>query len=155
MTFWKTYKPYILQIGLALAVGGVSPLLSGGQEIYDELVRPPLSPPGWVFPVVWTILYILMGIGAGLVQTSGDRSGDKALRAYYIQLALNLLWSPIFFRFELIGLAAVWLVLLTAAVWTARQRFAAVSDSAGTLLLPYFLWGLFALYLNVGFVLLN
>ena len=155
MTFWNKYKPYILQIALALAVGGLSALLSGSQAAYATLTKPPLSPPGWVFPVVWTVLYVLMGVAAGLVVTSGDRGTGDAMRWYYVQLGLNLLWSPIFFRFGWLTVAAVWLALLVVAVWITRQKFAAIRPLAGALLTPYLLWCLFALYLNIGFAILN
>ena len=155
MTFWNKYKPIILQVALALAAGGLAALLSGGQEPYQELVKPPLSPPGWVFPVVWTVLYVLMGVAAGLVAGSRDIHRDKALTRYYIQLAINVLWPMLFFRFELLTVAAVWLALLVVAVYVTWQWFRCISVPAGRLLIPYLLWCLFALYLNIGFVVLN
>lgn len=155
MSVWQKYKPYILQVLLALGVGGLSALISGGMDTFDTLTKPPLSPPGWLFPVVWSILYVLMGIAAGLIQTSGDRDSGAALAAYYVQLALNFLWSPIFFGLGWIGFAAVWLALLTVAVYVTKRRFCAISPVAGWLLVPYLLWCLFALYLNLGFVILN
>ena len=155
MSLWQKYKPYILQVLLALGVGGLSALISGGMDAFDTLIKPPLSPPGWLFPVAWSILYVLMGIAAGLVQTSGDRDSGAALTAYYVQLALNFLWSPIFFGLGWIGFAAVWLALLTVAVYVTKRRFCAISPVAGWLLVPYLLWCLFALYLNLGFVILN
>ena len=154
MTLWQKYKPYIGQILLALAVGGVSAWLSGGMNTYGALVKPPLSPPGWVFPVAWTILYVLMGIAAGIIVTKeGKDSG--AIGLYYLQLALNFLWSPIFFRFGWITFAAVWLALLAAAVYATHRRFREISPTAGWLLLPYLAWCIFALYLNIGFAVLN
>ena len=155
MNVWKKYKMYILHVVLALAVGGVSALLSGGMEDFETLVKPPLAPPGWLFPVVWSILYVLMGIAAGLVQTSGDKDSGGALFLYYLQLAINFVWSPLFFGLGWIGFAAVWLALLTVAVAATKGRFATISPVAGRLLLPYFIWCVFALYLNLGFVILN
>ena len=155
MGFWKTYKPYILQVLLALAVGGLSALISGGMDSFESLTKPPLSPPGWLFPVAWSILYVLMGIAAGLIQTSGDRDSGVALTAYYVQLTVNFLWSPIFFGLGWIGFAAVWLALLLVAVYVTKSRFSAITPAAGWLLVPYLLWCLFALYLNVGLVILN
>ena len=155
MSFWQRYKPYILQVLLALAVGGLSALISGRMDEYSWLTKPPLSPPGWLFPVAWTVLYVLMGIAAGLVQTSEDKRSSGALTLYYIQLALNFLWSPLFFGLGWIGFAAVWLALLTVAVYATKQSFAAISKAAGRLLLPYLIWCIFALYLNLGFVILN
>ncbi len=155
MSFWQKYKPYIIQVALALAAGGLSALLGGGMDAYGELTKPPLSPPGWVFPVVWTILYVLMGIAAGIIITSGDTDRHSAMRLYYLQLALNVLWTPLFFRFGLLTLAAVWLAALVVAVFLTRRRFGAISATAGWLLLPYLLWCIFALYLNIGFAVLN
>ena len=155
MGFWKTYKPYILQVLLALAVGGLSALVSGGMDDYGTLTKPPLSPPGWLFPVAWSLLYVLMGIAAGLIQTSGDRDSKMALTTYYVQLAVNFLWSPLFFGLGWVGFAAVWLALLVVAVYVTKSRFSAIMPVAGWLLVPYLLWCLFALYLNVGLVILN
>lgn len=155
MTFWRKYKPYILQILLALAVGGLSALLAGGMDTYATLTKPPLSPPGWLFPVVWSILYVLMGVAAGRTLTSGDGDTAAAMRLYYLQLALNFLWSPIFFRFGWLTFAAVWLVALILAVYATHRRFRRIDAIAGWLLLPYLAWCLFALYLNIGFAVLN
>lgn len=155
MTIWQKIRPYVLSVLLALAVGGVSALISGGMEGYDALEKPPLSPPGWVFPVAWTVLYVLMGLAAGLILTSGDRDSKPALITYGVQLAINFLWSPIFFGLGWIGFAAVWLALLVLAVYATLRRFYAICPLAGLMLLPYLLWCLFALYLNVGFVILN
>ena len=155
MTWWQRYKPYILQVILALAVGGLSALLAGGMDTYGELVKPPLSPPGWVFPVAWTILYILMGIAAGMILVSRDEDRGGAMGLYYLQLALNFVWSPLFFRFGWITFAAVWLAALVAAVYAAYRRFRRIAPTAGWLLVPYLAWCVFAFYLNVGFVVLN
>ncbi len=153
---WVKYKPIILQVGLALLAGGLASLLGGDTaSLYERLVSPPLAPPGWVFPVVWTALYILMGIAAGIVIKSGDTDSGKALTAYYLQLGLNVLWPLLFFRFEWISVAAVWLLLLTAAVYVTWRRFREINTVAGWLLVPYLLWCLFALYLNIGFAVLN
>ena len=154
--FWGKYKTVILQVVLALAAGGLASLLGGDTTaLYEGLTKPPLSPPGWVFPVVWTALYILMGIAAGRVARSEDVDSGRAMTLYYIQLAVNVLWPLLFFRFEWITLAAVWLFLLTLAVFATWRQFRVIDSTAGWLLVPYLLWCLFALYLNVGFVVLN
>ena len=153
---WQKYKPILLQVGIALLAGGLASLLGGDTApLYERLVSPPLAPPGWVFPVVWSVLYVLMGIAAGLVVKSGDVDSRQALALYYLQLGLNVLWPLVFFRFEWITLAAVWLLLLTAAVYATWTRFREINPSAGWLLVPYLLWCLFALYLNIGFAVLN
>ncbi len=154
--WWMKYKPFILQVIVALLAGGLASLLGGATApLYERLVSPPLAPPGWVFPVVWVVLYILMGIAAGIVVKSGDVDSRQTLGLYYLQLGLNVLWPLIFFRFEWISFAAVWLLLLTAAVYATWRRFRAINEVAGWLLVPYLLWCLFALYLNIGYAVLN
>lgn len=154
--FWNKNKSIILQVVLALLAGGLASLLGGETApLYERLTPPPLAPPGWVFPVVWTALYILMGVAAGLVARSADVDRDRAMFFYYLQLGLNVLWPLVFFRFEWITVAAVWLLVLTLAVFATWRQFRAVNTAAGWLLVPYLLWCLFALYLNVGFAVLN
>ena len=153
---WQRYKPILLQVMIALLAGGLASLLGGDTALlYEQLESPPLAPPGWVFPVVWSVLYVLMGIAAGLVVKSRDVDSRQALALYYLQLGLNVLWPLVFFRFEWITLAAVWLLLLAAAVYATWMRFREISSTAGWLLVPYLAWCLFALYLNIGFVVLN
>lgn len=153
---WNKYKTVVLQVGLALLAGGAASLLGGDTApLYERLTAPPLAPPGWLFPVVWIALYILMGVAAGWVAKAEDLDRGNALAFYHLQLGLNVLWPLIFFRFEWLSLAAVWLFLLLAAVFATWRRFRAIVPAAGWLLVPYLLWCLFALYLNVGFAVLN
>lgn len=153
---WNKYKPIILQVAIALLAGGLASLF-GGQTapLYERLEAPPLSPPGWVFPVVWSVLYVLMGVAAGRVVKSGDMDSGKALTLYYLQLGINVLWPLFFFRLEWITFAAVWLLLLTVAVCATWRQFREMDTASGWLLVPYLLWCLFALYLNIGFAVLN
>ena len=154
--FWNKYRTIIIQVIVALLAGGLASLLGGDTApLYERLVSPPLAPPGWVFPVVWTVLYILMGFAAGLVARSGDVDSGDALALYYLQLGLNVMWPLVFFRFEWITFGAVWLFLLTVAVYAVWRRFRAIHTTAGWLLVPYLLWCVFALYLNIGFAVLN
>ena len=154
--FWNKNKSIIVQVVLALLAGGVASVLGGETtSLYESLTAPPLAPPGWVFPVVWTVLYILMGLAAGLVARTADVDRDRALFLYYIQLGLNVLWPAVFFRFGWITVAAVWLFLLTMAVFLTWRLFRAVNTVAGWLLVPYLLWCFFALYLNIGYAVLN
>lgn len=154
--FWNKYRTIIIQVIVALLAGGLASLLGGDTApLYERLVSPPLAPPGWVFPVVWTVLYILMGFAAGLVARSGDVDSGDALALYYLQLGLNVVWPLVFFRFEWITFGAVWLFLLTVAVYAVWRRFRAIHTTAGWLLVPYLLWCVFALYLNIGFAVLN
>lgn len=154
----QTWKQLLLCIAIPLAVGGLSAWLSeGSMEAFDALNKPPLSPPGWVFPVVWTILYILMGVASWLVLRSGKEQTDveRALRAYGFQLGINFFWSILFFNFSLYLFSFIWLILLWIAVFVTAVRFYQISKLAGELLLPYLLWVTFAGYLNFTIYLLN
>ena len=149
-------KKLAVHIAVPVGVGIISSLASGGTEIYSEIVRPPLSPPSFLFPVVWTILYILMGICAYIAEEASDEKGrSEILLPYYVQLAVNGLWSVIFFRFRLFGAAALWLMMLIVWIITVINGFSQVSKKAAVLMLPYLIWCGFALYLNIGIYFLN
>jgi len=149
-------KTYAVSIAVALAVGGLSALLTGdSMEKYKALRQPPLAPPGWVFPVVWTILFVLMGVGAAMVCLSGSSSKKKPIAIYGLQLTVNFFWTILFFLLEARLFAFFWLLLLLGlAVWMAVS-FARVNKTAGLLQIPYILWLLFAGYLNLAVYLLN
>lgn len=150
-------KKLLICLGIPLAVGGLSALLSGGMSDYAALSKPPLSPPGWVFPVVWTILYLLMGYASYRVAESGAPPAQirQALLIYALQLFVNFLWSPIFFGLELRLSAFIVLLILWLLVCLTLHRFSAIDERAGDLLIPYILWITFAGYLNLGTFLLN
>ena len=149
------WKKLLLCIAIPLAVGGLAALLSGGMGgMYQSYNKPPLSPPGWVFGVVWPVLYGLMGYASYLVsQGTGDK--NRAWILYGVQLFVNFLWPIVFFRFELVGLALALLVALWVLVLLTIREFSAISERAGDLLIPYILWLSFALYLNFGIYVLN
>lgn len=151
-------RPLILSILLTLGVGLLSGFLVGNSsQVYMNLVKPPLSPPAAVFPVVWTILYILMGISAYLIYVADAPKKEKreALKLYKIQLAMNFLWSFIFFKFNLYFLAFIWLMLLFVVVIIMIKKFNEIDDTASALMVPYALWLAFAGYLNLMIILLN
>lgn len=149
------WKKWSVCIAIPLAVGGVSALISrGAMESFGELRMPPLAPPAWLFPVVWTILYILMGIASCLVRAS-DKPNQKALRVYALQLAVNFFWPILFFNLELYLAAFFWLVLLWVLVLVTTELFYGISKPAGLLMIPYLLWITFAGYLNLTIYLLN
>ena len=150
-------KKLIICLVIPLAVGGLSALLSGGMGSYRTLYQPPLSPPGWVFPIVWTILYLLMGYASYRVLVSGAPKEQirQALLFYGLQLFVNFIWSPIFFGLEWRLTAFIVLLLLWLLVCLTLHRFSAIDERAGDLLLPYILWITFAGYLNLGAYLLN
>ena len=152
---WRLLIPSVL---LPLAVGGLAALLTeSAMESYSLVETPPLSPPGWIFPVAWTVLYILMGLASYKVAVSPaskDRR-ERALSIYALQLAVNFAWPVIFFKLSAYGAAFFWLLFLLALVLFTQLLFRHISRAAGKLLLPYLLWLLFALYLNLGVWLLN
>lgn len=152
------WKKLLVCIAIPLTVGGLSALITGGtMERFGELVKPPLSPPGWLFPVVWTILYGLMGWASYRILESGAPEAEKkqALILYGIQLLLNFIWSPVFFRWEMRLTAFFILLVLWLAIYLTMRKFAQIDETAADLLLPYLLWVTFAAYLNLGVFLLN
>lgn len=149
------WKKLFICIAIPLIVGAVSALLSSDQmATFNSLQKPALSPPGWLFPVVWTILYILMGIASYFVWTS-DKPNQVALIVYIIQLFFNFFWSIIFFNFELYLFAFVWLVILWLLILTTTILFYQIVKISGYLMIPYLLWVTFAGYLNLSIYLLN
>lgn len=154
----KNWKTLLLCLVIPLAAGGIGALLSGGfSGSYEAMYKPLLSPPGWVFPVVWTLLYLLMGYASYLVYTSEASMPRKrrALTVYGVQLVINLLWPLFFFRLGWYTFAFIWLLLLIAAVLLCRMLFRYIEKRAGDLLLPYLIWLFFAAYLNLGVAILN
>ena len=149
-------KKLILWVAIPLIVGGISSLLSGDMgSMWNTLRRPPLSPPSWVFPIAWTVLYVLMGVAAYLVSESAGTLRPVALRLYWLQLLLNFLWSPIFFGCGMPGLALVVAIAMWAVLGFAVLAFARIDRLAGLMLLPVLVWVTFAVYLNAGVVVLN
>ncbi len=149
----KSVKTFIKCIAIPLLVGGLSAVLTrGAMQTFQSLNQPPLSPPAWLFPVVWTILYVLMGIASYLVYTSDAESSDitKALTKYGYQLAVNFLWPIFFFTFKWYGFSFLWLVLLWILIWETMTLFFSISKPAGYLMIPYLVWVTFAGYLNLG-----
>ena len=150
-------KKRIILLGIPWAVGGLATLLSGGMDSYQTVNQPPLSPPGWVFPVVWTVLYLLMGEASYRVLTSGKAPAQirKALIAYGAQLLLNFLWPLVFFGGELYLAAFVVIIALWVGIFITMRRFSQIDEKAGDFLIPYLLWVTFAAYFNLGVYLLN
>ena len=152
---WKTYLFWIL---LAEGVGLLSGLLSrNGTELYSMvMVKPPLSPPAIVFPIVWTILYALMGIGAARIYLSPDSKERLwSLNIFIAQLVVNFFWSLIFFNAQAYGFAFFWLLLLWVLIILMIIQFNKVDSLAALLQIPYLIWVTFAAYLNLGVWLLN
>ena len=154
----QTWKTYAFWIVIVEAVGALAGLLTrDGPKLYAASVaKPPLSPPALVFPIVWGILYALMGVGAARVSlTPASALRTRGLRLFVLQLAFNFLWSILFFDFQAFGLAFVWLVILWALILMMTLTFSRVDRPAALLQIPYLIWVAFAGYLNLGVYLLN
>ncbi len=151
-------KKLITSLIIPLGVGFLSSILTrNSMDIYAEINQPPLAPPGAVFPVVWTILFVLMGISLYLIRTTGGATSDKK-RGYLffgLQLLFNFLWSIAFFNLRLYCFTAFWLAALIILIGINIYYFAKVNKTAAWLLVPYILWCVFALYLNIGICILN
>ena len=152
---WKTYVLWIL---FAEAVGGLSGWLTReGTKIYNATIeQPPFSPPSIVFPIVWGILFALMGIGAARVYLApASNARSRSLLLFLVQLAFNFFWSIIFFNLQRFGFAFLWLVVLWGLILWMILSFRKVDSLAAWLQVPYFLWVTFAAYLNFGVWMLN
>lgn len=137
-------------------VGALSGILAGNSfSFYRELIKPPFSPPSWLFPVMWAILYALMGISAFMIYASDAKEKWKALIVYGTQLFVNFMWSIVFFRFQLLGLSVAVILTLLALVLTMITIFRKIRPVAAYLNIPYLLWIIFASYLNIGILLFN
>lgn len=154
-TSWKTYAFWIAATELVGVIAGL--LTREGTRLYNEqIVQPPLSPPAIVFPIVWAVLYALMGVGAARVYSApASAARSRALQLYLIQLAFNFVWSFLFFNLQAFGVAFVWLLALWALILMMILAFLHVDRTAALLQIPYLIWVTFAAYLNLGVWLLN
>ena len=144
---WRSLSALLL---LTLGGGGlIGLLIRDRMDFYDALSKPVFAPPGWVFPLVWTLLYIAMAIAIWLGLRSGSTARVKALALYMAQLAVNLLWPVIFFLQQALGLAFVWLVMLWALAAILTAWLFQLSRPAGWLMVPYLAWITFAGALNI------
>lgn len=151
-----TLAPYALFIGIALFTEVISgALTSGSMQTYKQLKKPPLSPPGILFPIVWTVLYLLMGVGAARIYQTGADGVRQALILWGVQLAVNFVWSLIFFNAGAYFTAFLWLLLLWGLILAMILAFCPIDPAAAMLQLPYLLWVTFAGYLNFSFWRLN
>ncbi len=151
-------KSYVIGILIPLAVGGLAAFLTrNSMDIYSTLVQPPLAPPGILFPIVWSILYILMGFGSALIYESpaDEKSKTNALWVYGLQLAVNFFWSILFFNLRAFLPSFIWLVLLWVLIILMLVRFARINKLAAYLQIPYLVWVTFAGYLNLAIYILN
>ena len=153
----KKWIPILLAL-LPLAAGALSGLAVQNGQRYMQLQKPPLSPPGIVFPIVWSILYVLMGVGFYLANRGSEQKGisqSKILVPYLVQLFLNACWSFLFFGLGLYWLGAFWVLALIASIVWMMKAFYKSSPAAAYLQIPYLAWCCFAAYLSFGVAVLN
>ena len=152
------YKLLVICIAIPLFAGALSAFITrNSMATFQLLNKPPLTPPSILFPIVWTILYTLMGIASYFVLTSKGNVSDisTALTAYGLQLFLNILWPIFFFQFDLYLFSFFVIVVLWLFIVRTIRLFYNISKISAYLLIPYLIWVTFAAYLNLGFVVLN
>lgn len=149
------YKYLLLSILLPVFLGSFIGFLTAPFNDYYEITLPSFAPPGILFPIVWTILYILMGISSYIVAASNSSNRYDALFIYGIQLVINLFWSVWFFVFKFYLLSFIWILLLIAFVVVMIKKFHKISKLSAYLQIPYLLWLVFAGILNISIYLLN
>jgi len=147
-------KIYVKSILIPVLVGAFVGIVTSSSINYNTLEQPPLSPPAILFPIVWTILYTLMGVSYGILE-SNSLVDSKINFIYYLQLFVNALWSFFFFVFEWRLFSFFWILLLIALVVIMIVEFYKKNKVAGLLQIPYLIWLIFAAYLNFGVYLLN
>lgn len=156
---FKKIKPYAISILISVGVGALSALITrGNMDLYDEIRTPPLAPPSILFPIVWTVLYILMGISAAMIylnRTSDFKKRTAALATYASSLVVNFAWSIIFFNFKAYFFAFIWLLLLLYLVVKTIVQYRGIDKIAAYLQIPYAIWVTFAGYLSFGIWILN
>lgn len=140
-----------LYIFLPIILGSVIGLLTSNFSDYNALIKPPLAPPKIVFPIVWSIIYLLMGIAYFIYK----KNNDKTNYIYYIQLAVNLLWSIIFFILKWKFISVLWIILLDILIILTMKTFKRNSKISYYLFIPYLIWSIFATYLTIGIFILN
>lgn len=150
----KNFGLYLKSILFPVIVGGIVGLIISNFMDYNTLVKPPLAPPSILFPIMWTILYILMGISYGIIKQKSILDMDVQF-IYYLQLFVNALWSIFFFVFKIRLFSFFWIILLALLIFIMIVKFYQKNKLSGLLQIPYFVWVLFASYLNLAFYILN
>ena len=150
----EKFKTYLKAILIPVIVGGIVGWLTSSSIDYNSLQKPPLAPPSSWFPIVWTILYILMGVSYGILKDK-NLVNEEINSIYYWQLGVNAFWSIFFFLFKWRLFAFVWIILLVILIIVMIMRFYHENKAAGLIQIPYLLWTLFATYLNFGIYWLN
>ncbi len=151
--------PYIVSVFISLAIGGLSAFFTrNNMDIYSEVNTPPLSPPSILFPIVWTVLYILMGISAAIIYNAKADDNDSKARilfVYAVSLFVNFCWSIFFFNMRIFLFSFFWLIILWILIFRTILGYSKTNRVAAYLQIPYLIWVTFAGYLNLGIWVLN
>ncbi|MBP9996210.1 MAG: tryptophan-rich sensory protein [Lachnospiraceae bacterium] len=146
----------IICIAIPLIVGAISAFLTKDAMVtFNAMNKPPLAPPSWLFPIAWTIIYVLMGIASFLIYQSSSEEKYMGQIIYIVQLIFNFAWSIIFFNLGAYGFSCVWLAILLIMVIALIMNTAQYSIPAMVMLIPYAVWCCFAMYLNIGVAIMN
>ena len=151
----KNIKYLIISIIIPILIGFLSSLLGNSTMGFNLIKKPSFNPPAIVFPIVWTILYILMGISSYLIYVSKSKDKNGALRIYLLQLIFNMLWTFFFFNLKWYLFSFLWIIVLIILVIIMIYRFIKINKLAGYLQIPYLIWLVFASILNISIFLLN
>ena len=149
----KKYFRIALYIAIPLIFGGIGYILSGGTKIYGEINKPFFFFIFFLFPIVWTILYILMGVSHFMISKYKDNT--KANVLYFTQLVFNAIWPLLFFRWKMFLISSIWLLVLLLLVLSMKKEFIKLDKTAGNLQIPYVIWLIFATILNFSIYFLN
>ena len=148
------FKIYAKSILIPVILGSIVGFIISGFIDYNSLIKPPFAPPSILFPIIWTILYVLMGLSYGILDSNNLVDYDINF-IYYLQLIFNLLWPIIFFVFEARLFAFIWIIILAILVIIMTVKFFRKNQISGILQIPYIVWTFFASYLNLSIYLLN
>lgn len=144
----KVFRSWAIAIAIPLGLGTLVGFITGAGR-YETMYHPPLSPPAWLFPVAWSLLYVLMGTASWLVWRSNSKYRDGALKIYAMQLMVNLIWPFLFFSWGAYLMAFLWILLLGYLIYWTWKDFNQIDTRAGSLIFIYFLWVIYAGYLNL------
>lgn len=151
----KKIKYLVISIAIPLVVGFIGNLLGNSSTGFDSITKPSFTPPSIVFPIIWIILYILMGISCYLIYISNDPKKKEALRVYALQLIFNMLWTFFFFNLNWYLFSFIWIIALIVLVSVMIYRFININKTAGYLQIPYLIWLIFASIINLSIYFLN
>lgn len=150
----KNTRILAISIIIPLVAGGIGSLI-GDTSAFNEMIKPSFAPPGFIFPIVWTVLYVLMGISSYMIYITNGRKIDSSLLIYFAQLLVNMLWPFFFFTLKWYLFAFAWIIILIALVVSMIMKFVNTNRTAAFIQLPYLLWLIFASVLNFSIYTLN